>query len=128
MPSTATMPPRVIHLTAYEGADFESEQLTAYDGGGSVINLTGATVVAEIRDRPHGTLYFTPTCTVGAQPSQGHVTLSLTDLQITPTSVGLTDFGRGLGVLVIDVEVTTSGGTVYRTHTGTFRVVARTVD
>lgn len=128
MPSTATMPPRVIHLTAYEGADYESEQLTCYDGGGSVLNLTGATVAAEIRDVPHGSLWFTPTCTVGAQPSQGHVTITLTDDAITPTAAGLIDFGRGRGVLVIDVEVTLASGTKYRTHTGTFRVVARTVD
>ena len=121
---SATTPPIVQHLTCYQGSDWESPTLTAY-AGGSALNLTGATITAQVRDRPLGSLWFEPTATVVVAAS-GTFKLTLTASQ-TQTSGGASLRGaRGDTDLVYDIEVTKSGVT-YRTHTGKFRVIAETV-
>lgn len=121
---SATQPPIVQHLTCYQGSDFESATLTAY-AAGAALNLTGATIRAQVRDQPLGSLWFELTATVVVAAS-GTFNLSLTAAQTQTAGVSSLRGIHGDADLVYDVEVT-KAGIAYRTHTGRFRVLAETV-
>ena len=121
---SATTPPIVHHLTCYQGAEFESATLTAY-AGGSALNLTGATIRAQVRDRPLGTLWFDLTAAVVVAAS-GTFNLSLTAAQTQTAGASSLRGVHGDADLVYDVEVAKAGVT-YRTHTGRFRILAESV-
>lgn len=109
--------PRTLHLDAQQGATFTAT-LDVLDSTGAAVALTTDTLECEVRDAPRGAIYATPTVTKSLVTA-GRFALSLTPAQ--------TD-AMPAGVYVYDVKRTTSGGDVYRTHAGSFRVHAEVTD
>lgn len=117
--------PVVKHFTdVFQGAGWESGTLTAKDGAGAVINLTGATVRMHVRDELGvGALYFEPTYAV-ISAAAGTFKFSLTGLQLSRNSAwSVTRPDGRRGVLLYDIEVEV-GGVEYRTHQGEFVIGA----
>ena len=102
--------PRRQHLDIQQGATWERE-LTVLDATGTGVALTTDTLECQIRSGPGGGIYATPTVTKSG--TAGVFTLSLTAAQTEALLAG---------TYVYDVERTTSGGAVYRTHEGEVRV------
>lgn len=103
--------PRRQHLDVQQGSTWERE-LAVLDSGGTAVSLTTDTVECQIRSSPGGGIYATPTVTKSLVGT-GLFTLSLTAAQTQAIPAG---------TYVYDVERTTSGGAVYRTHEGEVRV------
>ena len=86
------------------------KQFTAKDDTGTVIDLTGSTITAQIR-KTYATTVKTAFTTALVTPASGTFTLALTDVQ---TATGTIERGRH----VYDVVVTTSGGDKTRVQEG----------
>jgi len=107
-----TSKPIVRDFTLFQGGAWNSGTLTARDGDGTVINLTGATVRMHICSSPGGAKYLEQTYAVVTAAS-GTFTFSLTGRQTTDSS---------LRVGVYDIEVELSG-VEYKTHIGKIRIL-----
>ena len=69
----------------------EQFQVTVTDADGAAYDLTGATVVCEVKDCPGGTLLFQASVTV-TDATNGQVTIEMTSEQTASLSVGVVCF------------------------------------
>ena len=90
------------------GATFRTT-LTINDANGSALNLTGFTVIAQIRKSPSSSTSVSFTAAFASDRTTGQITISLTDTQTTAIEAGRYNY---------DVLITSAGGVKTRVVEG----------
>lgn len=108
----ATSKPIVKDFVIFQGGTWDTGTLTAYDGDGAVLNLTGATVRMYVCSSPGGAKYLEPLYAVITAAS-GTFKFSLTGQETTDSA---------LRSGVYDIEVVLSG-VEYKTHIGKIQII-----